>query len=42
MKALMDLRGAVTSKVWRRNATPEQIEKVAEAIHAAAKAIDEL
>ena len=42
MKAFMDLRGAVTSKVWRRNATPEQIKKVAEAIHAAAKAIDEL
>jgi DNA-binding PadR family transcriptional regulator len=42
MKAFMDLRGAVTSKVWRRNATPEQIKKVAEAIHAAAKVIDEL
>jgi DNA-binding PadR family transcriptional regulator len=42
MKAFMDLRGAVASKVWRRNATPEQIKKVAEAIHAAAKAIDEL
>jgi DNA-binding PadR family transcriptional regulator len=42
MKAFMDLRGAVVSKVWRRNATPEQIKKVAEAIHAAAKAIDEL
>jgi (2Fe-2S) ferredoxin len=38
----MDLRGAVMSKVWRRNATPEQIEKIAEAIHAAAKTIDEL
>jgi len=42
MKAFMDLRGAVMSKVWRRNATPEQIKKIAEAIHAAAKAIDEL
>jgi DNA-binding PadR family transcriptional regulator len=42
MKAFMDLRGAVVSKVWRRNASPEQIKKVAEAIHAAAKAIDEL
>lgn len=42
MKAFMDLRGAVMSKVWRRNATPEQIRKIAEAIHAAAKAIDEL
>ncbi len=42
LKAFMDLRGAVISKVWRRNATPEQIKKIAEAIHAAAKAIDEL
>jgi len=42
MKAFMDLRGAVMSKVWRRHATPEQIKKIAEAIHAAAKAIDEL
>jgi DNA-binding PadR family transcriptional regulator len=42
MKAFMDLRGAVMSKVWRRNATPEQIKKIAEAIHAAAKVIDEL
>jgi hypothetical protein len=42
MKAFMDLRGAVTSKVWRRNATPEQIKKVAEAIHKAAEEIDKL
>ena len=42
MKAFMDLRGAVMSKMWRRSATPEQIKKIAEAIHAAAKAIDEL
>jgi DNA-binding PadR family transcriptional regulator len=42
MKAFMDLRGAVMSKVWRRGATPEQIKKIAEAIHVAAKAIDEL
>jgi len=42
MKAFMDLRGAVMSKVWRRGATPEQIKKIAEAIHAAAKTIDEL
>jgi len=34
MKAFMNLRGAV--------ATPEQIQKIAEAIHAAAKTIDEL
>jgi DNA-binding PadR family transcriptional regulator len=42
MKAFMDLRGAVMSKVWRRNATPEQIKKIAEAIHAAAETIDKL
>jgi len=42
MKAFMDLRGAVIARMWRRNATPEQIRKIAEAIHAAAKAIDEL
>ena len=42
MKAFMDLRGAVMSKVWRRSASPEQIQKIAEAIHAAAKVIDEL
>jgi DNA-binding PadR family transcriptional regulator len=42
MKAFMDLRGAVMSKVLRRNATPEQIRKMAEAIHAAAKTIDEM
>jgi hypothetical protein len=28
--------------VFRGNATPEQIKKITEAIHAAAKAIDEL
>jgi DNA-binding PadR family transcriptional regulator len=42
MKAFMDLRGSVMSKVWRRNATPEQIKKIAEAIHAAAETIDKL
>jgi DNA-binding PadR family transcriptional regulator len=42
MKAFMDLRGAVVSKVTRGNATEEQIRKITEAIHAAAKAIDEL
>ena len=42
MKAFMDLRGAVMSKVWRKSATPEQIKRIAEAIHAAAKAIDEM
>jgi len=42
MKAFMDLRGAVVSKVARGKATPEQIKKIAEAIHAAAEAIDKL
>jgi len=42
LKAFMDLRGAVLSKVWRQHATPEQIQKIAEAIHAAAEAIDKL
>ena len=42
MKAFMNLRGAVMSRVFRGNVTPEQIKKITEAIHAAAKAIDEL
>jgi DNA-binding PadR family transcriptional regulator len=42
MKAFMDLRGAVVSKVSRGKATAEQIKKIAEAIHAAAEAIDKL
>lgn len=42
MKAFMDLRGAVMSKVWRRGASPEQIKKIAEAIHKAAEEIDKL
>jgi DNA-binding PadR family transcriptional regulator len=42
MKAFMDLRGAVMSKVWRKSASPEQIKKIAEAIHAAADAIDKI
>ncbi|HVN93275.1 MAG TPA: PadR family transcriptional regulator [Terracidiphilus sp.] len=42
MKAFMDLRGAVMSKVWRRGASPEQIKKIAEAIHRAAEEIDKL
>jgi len=36
------LRGAVMSKMWRRNATPEQIKRIAEAIHKAAEEIDKL
>ena len=42
MKAFHNLRGAVVSKVTRGSATAEQISKIAEAINAAAKAIDEL
>ncbi len=42
MKAFMDLRGAVAARMMRGTATPEQIRKIAEAIHAAAKAIDEM
>ena len=42
LKAFMDLRSAVMSKVWRRGATPEQIKKIAEAIHKAAEEIDKL
>jgi DNA-binding PadR family transcriptional regulator len=42
MKAFGNLRGAVMARVARGNATPEQILKIAQAIDAAAKAIDEL
>lgn len=42
MKAFQNLRGAVAARVLRGSATEEQIGKVAEAINAAAKAIDEL
>ncbi len=42
MKAFMNLRSAVVARVSRGNAKPEQIGKIAEAIDAAAKAIDEL
>jgi len=42
MKAFMNLRGAVMSRMFRGNVTPEQIKKITEAINAAAKAIDEL
>jgi hypothetical protein len=41
MKAFMSLRGAVAAKVSRETVTPEQIRKITDAIHAAAKAIDE-
>lgn len=42
MKAFMNLRGAVAARVSRGSSTPEQIAKIAEAINAAARAIDEL
>jgi len=42
MKAFMDLRGAVSARMARGNLTPEQASKIAEAIHTAAKAIDQL
>jgi DNA-binding PadR family transcriptional regulator len=42
MKAFHDLRTAVVARVSRESITAEQIGKIAEAIHAAAKAIDEL
>lgn len=42
MKAFMALRSAVMARVARGNANPEQIHKIAEAIEAAVKAIDEL
>jgi len=42
MKAFLDLRGAVAARVSRQSVKPEQIRKITEVIHAAAKAIDEL
>jgi DNA-binding PadR family transcriptional regulator len=42
MKAFMELREAVAARVFRQSATPEQLQKVTDAIRAAAKAIDEL
>jgi len=41
-KAFMNLRSAVITRVSRGEATAEQIRKIAEAINAAAKTIDEL
>lgn len=41
MTALQNLRGAVVARVSRESVKPEQIKKIAEAINAAAKAIDE-
>jgi hypothetical protein len=42
MKAFMNLRGAVVARVSRDSITAEQIQKITDAINAAAKAIDEL
>jgi DNA-binding PadR family transcriptional regulator len=42
MKAMHNLRGAIMARVFRGNATPEQVQKITEAVNAAAKAIDEL
>lgn len=42
MKAMENLRGAIFARVFRGNATPEQLRKITEALNAAAKAIDEL
>jgi len=42
MRAFMNLRGAIAMRLHRENVTAEQIRKIAEAINAAAKAIDEL
>jgi DNA-binding PadR family transcriptional regulator len=42
MKAFANLFGAVRARVSRKGRTPEQVRKIAEAINAAAKAIDEL
>ncbi|MGA2251593.1 PadR family transcriptional regulator [Terracidiphilus sp.] len=42
MKAFMNLRGAIWARLARGNATPEQIQKLSEIVHKAAKEIDEL
>jgi DNA-binding PadR family transcriptional regulator len=42
MKAFMNLRSAVMARVSRESVKPEQIQKITEAINAAAKSIDEL
>jgi DNA-binding PadR family transcriptional regulator len=42
MKAFMNLRGAVMARVARGNSKQEMLNKIIEAINAAAKAIDEL
>lgn len=42
IKAFKNMHGAVVARMSRGSVTPEQISKIAEAINAAAKAIDEL
>jgi DNA-binding PadR family transcriptional regulator len=42
MKAFMNLRGAIWARLARGNATPEQIQRLAEIVHRTAKEIDEL
>jgi DNA-binding PadR family transcriptional regulator len=41
MEAFANLRHAVMGRMWRRNITPEQVKKIAEAVNAAARAIEE-
>ena len=41
MEAFANLRHAVMGRMWRRNLTPEQVKKIAEAVNAAAKVIEE-
>ena len=42
MKAFENLRHAVMGRMWRRKLSPELVEKIAEAVNAAAKAIEEM
>jgi DNA-binding PadR family transcriptional regulator len=42
MKAMENLRGAIFARLFRGNATAEQLAKITAALNAAAKAIDEL
>jgi DNA-binding PadR family transcriptional regulator len=41
MEAFANLRHAVMGRMWRRNITPEQVKKIAEALNAAARVIEE-
>jgi DNA-binding PadR family transcriptional regulator len=42
MKAFGNLRHAVMGRMWGRNLSPELVKKIAEAVNAAAKAIEEM